>query len=158
MTISRVRVLPELSQAISHLIDRLFAMDGQELTAAVARIQTTGGDPRALEIAADFLVHELLGRDAARNLKAARVLELLGPVAAPHLARQLFGTRNAALRLRLVGVLAAIGPAAREVVATSLLELMINQPDATLRAAAWAGLMRMGPPGAAPNSDESSRR
>jgi hypothetical protein len=66
-------------------------------------------------------------------------------VAVPQLVADLYETGNATFRLRLVGVLAGIGPAAREVVSTALIGLLVNQPDAALRDAAWAGLLSLGP-------------
>ena len=157
MATRHLRLPPAVSRAVSKFLGRLCALEGPELAAAVGRVRATGGDPRALDIAVHFLVRRLRGRDPAKQAKAAQVLELLGPVAAPQLVADLYQTPNAAFRLRLVGVLAGIGPAAREVVSTALIGLLANQPDAALRDAAWAGLMRLGPACGAEVADRHDR-
>src|SRR5262249_9612981 len=139
MATRHLRLPPAVSRAVSRFVGQLCALEGPELAAAVERVRATGGDRRALDIALHFLVRRLRGRAPARQRKAAQVLELLGPVAAPQLVADLYETPDAAFRLRLVGVLAGIGAAAREVVSTALIGLLGNQVDAALREAAWKG-------------------
>jgi hypothetical protein len=155
MLMRRLRLSPDVSKVVSKFIRRLCALAGPELAAAVERVRATS-DPRALTIAVYTLARQLAGRDKEKQLRAARVLVLFGPVAAPQLVTHLYETTDRAFRLRLVGVLADIGPAAREVVVTALGGLLRNQPDATLRQAAWDGLWRLGPPCEAPAPEKGA--
>ena len=134
------------SRAISRLIKRLYALEGLELPEAVDTIKATV-DPRCLEIVADRLVRQLKVGDAEKRTKAARVLELLGPVAASQLVAHLRTSKDTAFRLRLVDVMIAIVPAAREQLALAFIGLVLYQPDEALREAGWKGYETLGPAG-----------
>ncbi len=144
MTTLRLRLPPAVSRIVSKFVKRLCALEGAALSEAVDWTKANVA-PLSLEITIYKLIRQLNVRDAAKRDSAARVLELLGPVAAHHLVVHLWASNDTAFRLRLVRVMITIGPAARDQLAPAFIGLIVNQPEQALRDAGWDGLLRLGP-------------
>ncbi len=143
MAVLRLRLPPAESRAISRLVKKLSSLQGPALSEAADWLKATL-EPLCLEIAVYKLVQQLKVRHAAKRVAAAHILEALGPVAAPQLVADLYDSKDTAFRLRLLQVMTAIGPAARDVLAPAFIQILVNQPEQVLCDAGWKGLMRLG--------------
>jgi hypothetical protein len=144
MALLRPRLSSAISRVVSKLVKRLCALEGQALCEAVANTTATL-EPHPLEITVYKLVQQLKLRDAAKQKAAARVLEVLGPVAAPQLVADLYDSKDTAFRLRLLDVMICIGPAARFTTVPAFIQIMIDQPEQVLIDKGLEALRKLGP-------------
>ena len=98
----------------------------------------------AIRTAQDWLVGLLGSKDDTVSRKAAAALQAQDPLPIWPLTEALLGARVAGIRLRLIGVLAAIGPAEPLRVVAALGEAVKAEKDMAIKQAALSAMVEVG--------------
>lgn len=155
-----IRLRAALAAEVWKLIEAVIQMADEDLPRAVQAILSPEGKNFLHDDAVLVVVDRLLCAIRAANERvrhrAAIVLTEIGPPAVGLLALHLAESTDPVYRIRLIKILAAIGPRARAPVARCLIAALINQEDPQICRAVWNAIMELGPAPAVPSENASA--
>ena len=138
------RLPVELSEELTGLVKVIVERTDTELPELIRVIvqhdDTNGVNDKVMFILLDRLLCELRSDNDEVRQRVSQALKEIGPPAVNMLVAHLFESKDTAYRLRLIDILAAIGPRANLKVVMSLIAMLINQQNPVICAATWQAL------------------